>query len=72
MLRGHSSESISRRFGIYTGTVKIHRKNIYAKLGISSQSELFSRFISYLSGATATEDDRPVFRPAGYEVRPKA
>ena len=50
VLRGHSSNSIGRRFQITTGTVKIHRKNIYAKLGISSQSELFSHFISYLSG----------------------
>lgn len=50
VLRGHSSNSIGRHFKIATGTVKIHRKNIYAKLGISSQFELFSRFISYLSG----------------------
>jgi len=50
VLRGHSSNSIGRHFQITTGTVKIHRKNIYAKLGISSQSELFSNFISYLSG----------------------
>jgi DNA-binding CsgD family transcriptional regulator len=50
VLRGHSSNSIGRHFKIATGTVKIHRKNIYAKLGISSQSELFSHFISYLSG----------------------
>ena len=50
VLRGHSSNSIGRLFQITTGTVKIHRKNIYAKLGISSQSELFSHFISYLSG----------------------
>ena len=48
VLRGHSSESIGRQFGISTGTVKIHRRNIYAKLGISSQSELFSLFISGL------------------------
>lgn len=48
VLRGHSSESIGRHCGIKTGTVKIHRKNIYAKLGISSQSELFSLFISRL------------------------
>ena len=53
VLRGHSSESIGRHFQITTGTVKIHRKNTYAKLGISSQSELFSRFISYLSGSVA-------------------
>lgn len=72
VLRGHSSDSIGRQFAISTGTVKIHRKNIHAKLGISSQSELFSLFISYLSSATAAEDHRLVFRPAGYEVRPKA
>ena len=48
VLRGHSSESIGKRLGISTGTVKIHRRNIYAKLGISSQSELFSLFISRL------------------------
>lgn len=48
VLRGHSSESIGRHCGITTGTVKIHRKNIYAKLGISTQSELFSLFISEL------------------------
>ena len=35
--------------GITPGTVKIHRKNIYAKLGISSQAELFNRFIRYIS-----------------------
>ncbi len=51
VLRGHSSNSIGRQFQITTGTVKIHRKNIYSKLGISSQSELFSHFISYLSGS---------------------
>lgn len=49
VLRGHSSESIGHHYQIATGTVKIHRKNIYAKLGISSQSELFSHFISRLS-----------------------
>ncbi len=51
VLRGHSSNSIGRQFQISTGTVKIHRRNIYAKLGISSQFELFSHFISYLSGS---------------------
>lgn len=50
VLRGHSSDSIGRHLNITTGTVKIHRKNSYAKLGISSQSELFSHFISHLSG----------------------
>lgn len=48
ILKGHSSESIGRLIGISRGTVKIHRKNLYRKLGISSQSELFARFLQGL------------------------
>ena len=44
VLEGHSSESISKSLGISAGTVRIHRRNVYAKLGISSQQELFSIF----------------------------
>jgi DNA-binding CsgD family transcriptional regulator len=53
VLRGHSSEAIGDALGIASGTVKIHRKNIYAKLGIGSQAELISMFLASLSG------DRP-------------
>ena len=53
VLRGHSSEAIAAALQIAPGTVKIHRKNIYAKLGIGSQAELFSMFLASLSG------DRP-------------
>lgn len=45
ILKGHSSVSIAGLLGISPGTVKIHRKHIYQKLGIASQTELFSRFI---------------------------
>ncbi|HEX7072445.1 MAG TPA: helix-turn-helix transcriptional regulator [Hyphomicrobiaceae bacterium] len=45
ILRGHSSLSIGNILDISAGTVKIHRKNIYAKLNISSQAELFHRFL---------------------------
>lgn len=45
VLEGHSSESISNLLGISAGTVRIHRKNIYAKMRISSQRELFAIFI---------------------------
>lgn len=48
VLRGHSSLSIGSLLDITEGTVKIHRKNIYAKLGISSQTELFNQFIRHL------------------------
>lgn len=45
VLEGHSSESIANLLGISAGTVRIHRKNIYAKMRISSQRELFAIFI---------------------------
>ncbi|SMF65348.1 regulatory protein, luxR family [Tistlia consotensis] len=48
ILKGHSSDSIARLIGISRGTVKIHRKNLYRKLRISSQSELFARFLQGL------------------------
>ncbi len=48
ILRGHSSNSICFNLGISLGTVKTHRKNAYAKLGISSQSELLSLFLQSL------------------------
>jgi len=49
VLKGYSSEAIGRILGIASGTVRIHRKNIYAKLGIGSQGELFSHFIRALA-----------------------
>lgn len=51
ILRGHSSLSISLRLGISEGTAKLHRANIYSRLGISSQSELFRMFIDHLMDA---------------------
>ena len=47
-LTGHSAEAIGDLLGIASGTVRIHRRNIYAKLHISSQGELFSKFIQTL------------------------
>ena len=45
VLQGHSSESIGLRLGVTTGTVKVHRRNIYRKLGISSQAQLMSLYL---------------------------
>ena len=50
-LRGHSSEAIGRLLDISPGTVRIHRRNVYSKLRINSQGELFSIFLKTL-GAT--------------------
>ncbi len=46
VLQGHSSESIALRLGITTGTVKVHRRNVYRKLGISSQTQLLSLYLA--------------------------
>jgi DNA-binding CsgD family transcriptional regulator len=51
LLRGHSVKSAARELGIAPGTVMVHKRNLFAKLGISSQYELFSRFIEALPGA---------------------
>ncbi len=45
VLQGHSSESIGLRLEIATGTVKVHRRNIYRKLRISSQTQLLSLYL---------------------------
>lgn len=45
VLEGHSSESIANLLDISAGTVRIHRKNVYAKMRISSQRELFAIFV---------------------------
>lgn len=49
LLRGHSSKSVARELGIAPGTVMVHKRNLFSKLGITSQYELFSLFIDRLS-----------------------
>jgi len=56
LLRGHSSASVAEQLEISPGTVKIHRKNIYAKLGIGSQAELLGLFIRELAGSEGEEE----------------
>ncbi|RON52667.1 helix-turn-helix transcriptional regulator [Pseudomonas frederiksbergensis] len=51
VLRGHSIKSTAREMGISPETVRMHRKNLYLKLGINSQSELFAQFIEWLQKA---------------------
>lgn len=42
IVRGHSSRAVGLKLGISDLTVKVHRRNLYRKLRISSQNELFS------------------------------
>jgi DNA-binding CsgD family transcriptional regulator len=67
-LKGHSAEAIGQLLGIAPGTVRIHRRNIYGKLRIGSQGELFMAFIRTLGAEWATQGPaaEPVdSRPSG-------
>ncbi|MDH1629870.1 helix-turn-helix transcriptional regulator [Pseudomonas mosselii] len=44
LLSGFSNKEIAGKLSLSAETVKVHRRNIYAKLNIKSQSELFARF----------------------------
>ncbi|MFX0541792.1 helix-turn-helix transcriptional regulator [Roseovarius sp. S4756] len=49
VLKGHSTEAIALKLDISADTVKVHRRHAYAKLGISSQAELFAMFLDLLA-----------------------
>jgi DNA-binding CsgD family transcriptional regulator len=51
LLKGHSAKSVARGLRISPGTVRNHMKRIYAKLGVSSQTELFAVFLDALAQA---------------------
>lgn len=46
MLEGHSARAIGEALKISNETVRVHRRHIYEKLGISSQGELFRWFLA--------------------------
>ncbi len=47
---GYTTLGISLKLGISINTVATHRKRAYAKLGISSQNELFARYFDNVGG----------------------
>jgi DNA-binding CsgD family transcriptional regulator len=52
LLQGHSNASIATLLNISDGTVKVHKHNIYQRLEISTNAELFRLFIDYLAKPT--------------------
>ncbi|WP_260958699.1 helix-turn-helix transcriptional regulator [Pseudomonas citri] len=44
LLSGFSNKEIAGKLSLSAETIKVHRRNIYGKLNIRSQSELFARF----------------------------
>ncbi|MCZ8151356.1 MAG: helix-turn-helix transcriptional regulator [Rhodobacteraceae bacterium] len=51
ILRGHSTVSIGLRLGVSAQTVKVFRKQLYARCGITSQAELFALMLPLLASA---------------------
>jgi DNA-binding CsgD family transcriptional regulator len=49
ILRGHSTVSIGLRLGVSGQTVKVFRKQLYARCGITSQAELFALMLPLLA-----------------------
>ncbi len=50
ILRGHSTMSIGLRLGLSVQTIKVFRKQLYARCNVSSQAELFSLMLPLLNG----------------------
>ncbi len=65
VLRGHSVKAAAAKLGIAPATVKLHRRNLYAKLDVTSQAGLFSLFLDAVCSADNALDD-PL---AGYLTR---
>lgn len=59
ILLGHSSKSIARLVSISSETVRVHRRNIYAKMGLTSQGDLFSAFLTALGIEGKPEQQAP-------------
>ena len=63
MLRGYGTGTTAERLDIAVETVRRHRKSIYRKLDVSSQTDLFSLFINSMSclGEAGGEDPLKVY-----------
>ena len=63
MLRGYGTDTSAERLNIAVETVRRHRKSIYRKLDVSSQTDLFSLFLNSLSciGKAAGEDPLSIY-----------
>lgn len=63
MLRGYGTDTSATRLSIAVETVRRHRKSIYRKLDVSSQTDLFSLFLNAMSclGEAGGEDPLKVY-----------
>jgi len=55
VLRGHSSVAIGLELGLSAQTVKVFRKQLYARCAISTQAELFALLFPLLTGGAGAD-----------------
>ena len=49
VVRGYSSKQIAYALKIASQTEKVHRRNVYSKLGVRSQGQLFARLLEFIA-----------------------
>jgi DNA-binding CsgD family transcriptional regulator len=59
ILQGFSSKAIAKQLGISPETVKVHRRNLYHKLGVATHAELFALFLQQSGEPGAAERLNP-------------
>ena len=59
LIRGYSAKATATRLKIKEGTVRMHRYNIYMKLDVSSQTELFAFVVETLKIMDVTDGQDP-------------
>jgi DNA-binding CsgD family transcriptional regulator len=59
-LRGFSAKATAKHLNVSAGTVRLHRHNIYAKLDVTSQSELFALVLRALTDANSETVEDPL------------
>jgi DNA-binding CsgD family transcriptional regulator len=69
LIGGYSSSLIGERLGIAEGTVKIHRRNIHAKLDLTSQAEVLALFLQCIPLAEPERDCDPLVAFQGKRSR---
>ena len=52
---GFDNRAIAARLAITIGTVKNHKKRLYAKVDVTSEREVFSLFLGYLMGVEPSD-----------------
>lgn len=66
ILHGYANKAIAEKLNISIETVKLHRKNAYAKLDLGTQGELFNLFINSLMNVENYSGGDPLTAYFGY------